>query len=126
MTRNYDGYRKGTAVMYQKTKKGGILIASGAEYGPRAWPADVVKFSGYYVGDIIDPVDNYVNVRKGPGRNHAVVKKVNTMAWCQDHDMCGYGYNGGRYYYQKVNGSNWWKLYDSNGNVGPGKFIGYI
>ena len=77
-------------------------------------------FIRYYAGEIIDPVDNYVNVRKGPGTNYAVVRRVHTIDWCVDHDMADSATDSGRFFYQKTN-SNWWKLYDR-----PGKFVGYI
>ena len=43
-----------------------------------------MKFSGYYIGEIVDPVDNYVNVEKGPGTSYPVVRRVHTKgsgAW---------------------------------------------
>ena len=119
LTRNVDGYRKGEGVMYKKTRSGKIQIQDGGEFG-RAYSPDIVKFSGYYIGEIIDPVDNYVNVRKGPGTNYPVVRKVHTKDWCGDHDRAGHPTDSGRFFYQKTS-NNWWKLYDK-----PGKFIGYI
>lgn len=119
LTKNVDGYRKGEAVMYQKTRSGKIQLPGGAEYGG-AYPATIVQFSGYYIGEIIDPVDNYVNVRKGPGTQYPVVRKVHTKEWCIEHEMDSSLTDSGRFYYQKTS-NNWWKLYDK-----PGKFIGYI
>ena len=122
LTRNVNGYvnvRKGEGVMYQKTRNGKIQLEGAAEY-VGAYSPDIVKFSGYYIGEIIDPVDNYVNVRKGPGTNYPVVRKVHTKAWCGDRDRCGHPTDSGRFFYQKTS-SNWWKLYDA-----PGKFVGYI
>ena len=119
LTQNVNGYRKGEGTMYQKTRSGKIQLPGGAEYGGSYSPS-IVRFSGYYVGEIIDPVDNYVNVRKGPGTNYAVVRRVHTKDWCIDHDMADSATDSGRFFYQKTN-SNWWKLYDR-----PGKFVGYI
>ena len=65
-------YSKGEEVWYKKDKQGRIYFGEGAEFmGP--FPASCVKFSGYYVGEIVDPRDNYVNIRKGPGTNYPVV-----------------------------------------------------
>ena len=114
LTKNVDGYKKGDGVMYQKTRNGRIQLPSGAEYMGNYSPS-IVKFSGYYIGGITDPVDNYVNVRKGPGTKYPVVRKVHTYEWCVENDDLD-----GWFYYQKTS-SNWWKLYDA-----PGKFIGYI
>ena len=119
LTKNVDGYKKGEGVMYQKSKNGRIQLPGGAEYGGN-YPPTIVKFSGYYMGAIIDPVDNYVNVRKGPGTNYPVVRKVHTINWCWDHEAATSETDSGWFYYQKTS-SNWWKLYDK-----PGKFIGYI
>ena len=108
LTRNVDCLKKGMSIMYRKTRSGKIQLPSGAEYGG-AYPPSIVKWSGYYIGGITDPVDNYVNVRKGPGTKYAVVRRVHTGGW---------------FFYRKTSG-NWWKLYDKPYDK-PGKFIGYI
>jgi hypothetical protein len=90
-----------------------------AEYGG-AYPSSIVKFNGYYIGEIIDPVGNYINVRKGPGTNNPIVRRVHTKDWCFDNERYGHPTDSGRFFYQKTN-SNWWKLYDK-----PDKFIIYI
>ncbi len=55
-------------------------------------------------GVIVDPVDNYVNVRKGPGTNYAIVSQLNV---------------GTSVYYE--GSSKWVKVYDSNQ-----RFLGYV
>lgn len=59
----------------------------------------------YNKGYIVDPVDDYVNVRKGPGTNYSIVGRLNT--------------NTNVYY--TTTGSNWYKVYDSNYN-----YLGYV
>ena len=119
LTRNVSGYSKGEGIMYKKTRSGKIQIEDAAEFSG-AFPPSIVKFSGYYIGEIVDPVDNYVNVRKGPGTSYPVVRRVHTKEWCMDHEMAGSSTDSGEFFYQKTN-TNWWKLYDK-----PGKFVGYI
>lgn len=119
LTRNVDYYKKGEGIMYRKTRSGKIQLPEGAEY-MGAYPPSIVKWSGYYIGGITDPVDNYVNVRKGPGTKYAVVRRVHTYEWLIEHDNFVSETDGGWFFYQKTSG-NWWKLYDK-----PGKFIGYI
>ena len=119
LTRNHYGLKKGEGIMYQKTRSGRIQLPEGAEYGG-AYSPGIVKWSGYYIGGITDPVDNYVNVRKGPGTKYAVVRRVHTYEWLMEHDNFVSETDGGWFFYQKTSG-NWWKLYDK-----PGKFIGYI
>ena len=59
----------------------------------------------YHEGYIVDPVDNYVNIRKGPGINYAIVGRLNTYT-----DV-----------YYTTTGSNWYKVYDGNYN-----YLGYV
>lgn len=61
--------------------------------------------SNYREGYILDPVDDYVNVREGPGSKFAVVGRLD---------------NHTNVYYT-ITGSNWYKVYDSNHN-----YIGYV
>ncbi len=119
LTRSVGGYHKGEGVMYQKTQSGKIMLQDAAEYSG-AYSPGIVRFSGYYVGEIIDPCDDYVNVRKGPGTKYGVVRIVHTKEWGMMNSMAGHPTDSGRFFYQKTN-SNWWKLYER-----PGKFIGYI
>lgn len=113
-------YSKGEEVWYKKDKQGRIYFGEGAEFmGP--FPASCVKFSGYYVGEIVDPRDNYVNIRKGPGTNYPVVTRIYTSDWVRNTETyCDDFQHQGRFLYQKTN-SNWYKIYSS-----PGKFLGYI
>lgn len=39
-----------------------------------------VEFTGFYFGEVTDPVDNYVNVRKGQGTKYPVVGKLSVWA----------------------------------------------
>lgn len=54
-----------------------------------------LEYIGYYLGQIRDPLDDYVNVRKGPGTNYPVVGKLSVLDWI---------------YFQKTE-SNWLKVY---------------
>ena len=56
-------------------------------------------------GTIVDPRDNYVNVRKGPGTNYAIVSRL----WI-----------GTTVYYQGSS-SGWVKVYNGNRN-----YLGYV
>lgn len=60
----------------------------------------------YHYGYIVDPVDNYVNIRKGPGTNYAIVGRLNV---------------GDVVYYTKTK-SNWYKIY----NFDNKKYLGYM
>ena len=125
MTRNFSYYKKGEAVTYRIGKRGKIYLGEGAEYCVEA-PSSYVKFSGYYWGEIVDPKNNYVNVRKGPGTNYAVVMRVFTYEkvvenidneeFFKKNPVAAQG----RFYFQKTK-TNWIKLYSE-----PGKFLGYI
>lgn len=117
----YYGYSKnGTGFLYKKDKQGRVYLGDGAEFtGP--YPSNYMKFSGYYVGEIVDPKDNYVNIRKGPGTNYPVVTRVYTADYVRDTETYSDDLqHSGRFFYQKTN-SNWYKIYSS-----PGEFIGYI
>ena len=122
MTRNFSHYKKGEPVTYMMGKGGKIFLGDGAEYCLDA-PSSYVRFSGYYYGVIVDPKDNYVNVRKGPGTNYAVVMRVYTDEWIirNDYLMNSNSVSAqGRFLFQKTK-TNWVKLYSE-----PGKFLGYI
>ena len=59
----------------------------------------------YHEGYIVDPVDNYVNIRKGPGTNYAIVGRLDTYTSV----------------YYTTTGSKWYKVYDGNYN-----YLGYV
>ena len=59
----------------------------------------------FKIGYITDPVDDYVNVRKGPGTDYDIVNEL---------------YVGDKIYYTKGSG-NWRKVYDLNK-----RYLGYI
>ncbi len=61
--------------------------------------------SYYEEGYIVDPVDNYVNVRKGPGVSYAIVGRLDT---------------GTDVYFTRTE-TNWCKVYDTNYN-----YLGYV
>lgn len=61
--------------------------------------------SNYHEGYIVDPVDNYVNIRKGPGTNYAIVGRLDTYT-----DV-----------YYTTTSTNWHKVYDRNYN-----YLGYV
>ncbi len=69
--------------------------------------SDSYGYSGdsYRKGYIVDPVDDYVNIRKGPGMNYAIVGRLDTYT-----DV-----------YYTSTGSNWYKVYDMNKN-----YLGYV
>ena len=69
--------------------------------GDRIWedgvyPASYVKFTGYYCGEITDPTDDLVNIRKGPGTQYAVVDKI----WVDEFVVF------------KKTKTNWYQLYN--------------
>lgn len=112
-TRDYDYYKNGEGVMYQMGRNGKVLLPEGAEFGIPV-PASYVKFSGFYVVEIVDPVDNYVNIRKGPGTNYSITRRVHTYDWCCDHEQP-------ERWLVKKKKSNWWELYTFSR-----EFVGYI
>ena len=59
-------------------------------------PASYVEFSGYYLGMVTDPVDNYVNIRKGPGTNYSIVDRIDV----------------GDYVTFKYSNNNWLQVYE--------------
>lgn len=112
-TRDYEYYKKGECIMYQIDRNGMVLLPEGAEFC-NPIPASYVKFSGFYVVEIVDPEDNYVNIRKGPGTNYSIIRRVHTYDWCCDH-------NQPERWLVKKKKSNWWELYTFSR-----EFIGYI
>ena len=105
LTRNYSyynyNYKKGESVYYKPAGKGKVRIWGASEW-EKAIPESYVKFSGYYAGTITDPVDDYVNVRSGPGTNYPIVTTV---------DVCE------PWLYKKTN-TNWVKLYSNRTCIG--------
>jgi hypothetical protein len=97
-------FQNGDQVYYITSSKNKVQLYCASEWGA-AIPESYVRSSGFYYGMIVDPVDNYVNVRKGPGTNYPIVTKVNT-----DEFYC----------FKKTN-TNWVKLYTETG-----KYLGYI
>lgn len=76
---------------------------------------NIMEFAKYYYGEVTDPKDEYVNVRKGPGRNYSVVEKL---------------YVGEYVCYQKAT-PEWLKVYrfERNGSEslsGVFEFLGYV
>ena len=74
-----------------------------------------IEFANYYYGEVTDPKDDYVNIRKGPGTNYPVVEKIDVGDY-----IC----------YQKTNGA-WLKVYDFERNnteclSGTFHFLGYM
>lgn len=78
-----DEYEKGNWIAYSENRNGTIHLYDNApEDGITDWgnyPNSIANkyldFSGYYVGQVRDLVDDFVNVRKGPGTNYPVVGK---------------------------------------------------
>lgn len=76
---------------------------------------NVLEFADYYYGEVTDPKDDYVNIRKGPGTNYPVVQKTDVGEY-----VC----------FQKTNGA-WLKVYEyerNNSDSFSGNFslLGYI
>ena len=74
-----------------------------------------IEFADYYYGEVTDPKDDYVNIRKGPGTNYPIVEKNDVGDY-----IC----------YQKTNGT-WLKVYDFERNnaeslSGVFHFTGYM
>ena len=100
LNRNLDEYsKKGDNVLYKETKNGKVKIYGDyLEEGimfEGTYAKNVVYFSGFYYGEVTDPRDKYVNIRKGPGINYPIVGKVHV----------------GRRYLLKKTDSNWYKVY---------------
>lgn len=105
-TRNCEYGDAGKEIAYKIGRNGRVLIADDSDdLYHISIPASYVRFSGYFVGNITDPRDNYVNVRKGPGTNYSILKRV---------------YFGETYLYKKTN-TNWYKLYTTSK-----QYLGYI
>lgn len=66
---------------------------------------DGAPVSNFMSGYITDPRDSYVNIRKGPGTNYAIVGRLQV----------------GTYVYYTAGGSNWLKVYNRSK-----KYLGYV
>lgn len=108
-------YEQGQMVYYKKGRNGKVGLFSDAEKKYNVWvPSSNIKFSGYYVGTLKDS-DGYVNVRKGPGMNYPVVKKLYLTG--DDATPC---------VFFKTTNTNWHKVYEFDQNGEPGMYLGYI
>lgn len=97
-------FDKGDDVLYTETQNGKVKIfvdyrEMGMTY-EGTYAKNVVSFSGYYYGEVTDPRDDYVNIRKGPGTNYQIVEKA---------------YIGNRLLIKKTD-SNWYKVYGIKGD----------
>ena len=100
----YSGVKANTFMGYMHTSRiVRVNPNSGSSYSSsnsNSYPS-----ANYHEGYIVDPVDDYVNVRKGPGINYAIVGRLDTYT-----DV-----------YYTTTGSNWYKVYDGNYN-----YLGYV
>jgi len=100
---SYFEFEKGSWIAYSENKNGTVhLYRTAPEDGiedwgtiPKSMANKYLEFTGYYVGQVRDPIDDYVNVRKGPGTNYPVVGKCHT----------------GDYIYFMKTENNWLKVY---------------
>lgn len=97
-------YWKGQWVAYVKNRNGTIdvygIYAEDQIYSNGPYSSSFVnnlQLTDYYLAEPTDPVDNYVNVRKGPGTNYPIVGKVLIGEW----------------FFVKDLDSNWVKVYGS-------------
>lgn len=101
----YSGVKANTFMGYMHTSRivridpnsGSSYSSSGSSYSSSG--------GNYHEGYIVDPVDDYVNIRKGPGTNYSIVGRLDTYT-----DV-----------YYTTTGSNWYKVYDGNYN-----YLGYV
>ena len=84
----YSDNRNGTVTIYDYCEGNCVL-------GTFSNINKYIEFTGYYYAEVTDPVDDYVNVRKGPGTKYPVVGKLGT---------------GWDILFQKTE-SNWLKVY---------------
>ena len=92
----YSGVRSNTYMGYMSTSR--IVKVGTNNSGNNT--SDNLRY-----GRIVDPRDNYVNVRRGPGTNYAISTQL---------------YVGTNVYYAKTS-SNWYKVYNSKK-----QYLGYI
>lgn len=96
--RVYSGARSGTYMGYMHSSR--IRRVNPNNSNDYSSPSSDFR-SGY----ITDPVDSYVNIRKGPGTNYAITGRLNV----------------GTFVYYTRTGSNWYKVYNSSK-----RYLGYI
>ena len=77
-------YEKDDFIVYSENRNGTVttiyVVGAEAENMEIVSYSNISKFidfTGYYIADVRDPVDNYVNVRKGPGTNYPILGKLN-------------------------------------------------
>ena len=93
----YSGARSGTYMGYMSTSRIQRINPNNSY--------DSAPASNFMSGYITDPDDNYVNLRKGPGTNYAIVGRLQV----------------GTYVYYTTGGSNWLKVYNRSK-----KYLGYV
>lgn len=93
----YSGAKSGTYMGYMSTSR---IVRVNPNNSSDGAPARNLM-SGY----ITDPKDDYVNIRKGPGTNYAIVGRLDV----------------GTYVYYSAGSSNWLKVYDRGR-----RFLGYV
>lgn len=91
----YSGKSSNTYMGYMSTK---LIVKVNPETGA-SQPSSLMR------GTITDPVDSYVNVRRGPGTNYAISSQLSV---------------GTTVYYEVAN-KNWAKVYNSKKT-----FLGYV
>ena len=100
----YSGVKANNFMGYMHTSR--IVKVNPNQSGSYSDLSNYSNSSGnYHEGYMVDPVDDYVNVRKGPGTNYAIVGRLDTYTNV----------------YYTTTGSNWYKVYDSNYN-----YLGYV
>ena len=97
----YSGTRSNTFMGYMHTSR----IVRINPNSSSSYTTGGTSTSSLRRGTIVDPRDNYVNVRKGPGTNYAIVSRL----WI-----------GTTVYYQGSS-SGWVKVYNGNRN-----YLGYV
>ena len=76
-------YERKDFIVYSENRNGTVTIydvgaeAMNMKLGSYSNISKYIDFTGYYIADVNDPVDNYVNVRKGPGTNYPILGRLN-------------------------------------------------
>ena len=91
----YSGAKTNTFMGYMSTNR---MVKVNPNGNANTTPA-------YQSGHITDPVDTYVNIRKGPGTNYAITGRLDT----------------GTFVYYQPAATGWVKVYDDNKT-----FLGYV
>ncbi len=94
---------KGDYCGYKKNRNGTIdlycVYAEGQVYSAEHYPSKYInylQFTDFYIAEITDPVDDYVNVRRGKGTNYPIVGQLEVGQFCFVKDL----------------DNNWVKIYD--------------